>query len=180
MDAAVAGLLGVAIGGVFGVAGSLLTQWGQARSDHQKWLRSREESLDRALREAIAAFAHHSTRAVHRISWVAWEATTSDQPGVEAAFAAYDREMRDLWVELMGSAAVVATLSAEVHERFLELIQEVESIDDQVANAGVLFRRGDPGWNAEIRSAWDREREVQGRLMSTATWRGPDVAAAEA
>lgn len=61
MDAAIAGLIGAAIGAVAGMAGTLITTYIQARQEHTKWIRDkRVEAYSSTIRYLIKALNKRS------------------------------------------------------------------------------------------------------------------------
>jgi hypothetical protein len=62
MDAAIAGLIGAAIGAVAGMAGTLITTYLQARQEHAKWIRDeRVEAYSNTIRYLIRALNKRSS-----------------------------------------------------------------------------------------------------------------------
>ena len=65
MDAAVAGLIGAAIGAVAGMAGTLITNYLQAKQEHAKWIRDkRVEAYSNAIRYLVRALNKRSSLSI--------------------------------------------------------------------------------------------------------------------
>jgi hypothetical protein len=62
MDAAIAGLVGAAIGAVAGMAGTLITSYLQAKQEHTKWIRDkRVEAYSNTIRYLVRALNKRSS-----------------------------------------------------------------------------------------------------------------------
>jgi predicted transcriptional regulator len=65
MDAAIAGLIGAAIGAVAGMAGTLVTTYLQAKQEHAKWIRDkRVEAYSNTIRYLVRALNKRSRFAI--------------------------------------------------------------------------------------------------------------------
>jgi hypothetical protein len=65
MDAAIAGLIGAAIGAVAGMAGTLITTYLQAKQEHAKWIRDkRVEAYSNTIRYLVRALNKRSSLAI--------------------------------------------------------------------------------------------------------------------
>lgn len=65
MDAAIAGLIGTAIGAVAGMAGTLITTYLQAKQEHAKWIRDkRVEAYSNTIRYLVRALNKRSHLAI--------------------------------------------------------------------------------------------------------------------
>ena len=61
MDAAVAGLIGAAIGAIAGMTGTLITAYLQAKQEHMKWMRDkRVEAYSNTIRYLVRALNKRS------------------------------------------------------------------------------------------------------------------------
>ena len=74
MDAAVAGLIGAAIGAVAGLMGAFFTSIVQSRIEEKKWRRSKQDTLSKELRLQIAEVSRKMLVAQHSMEWITWYA----------------------------------------------------------------------------------------------------------
>jgi len=143
MDAAVAGLIGAAIGAVAGFTGTVLTAVLQFRLEQRKWLRAREDLTIKELRVAIAELTKTMASAMHSMTWLTW--TAYEELGVinKEIISSYDAEMHRLFPDLWGILAVIAALDREAHSHLEPLVEEITKIDARIGRATLLFKDSD-------------------------------------
>lgn len=143
MDAAVAGLIGAAIGAVAGFTGTVLTALLQFRLEQRKWLRNREDLAHKEFRLAIAELTKTMSSAMHSMTWLTW--TASQDMGVinKEIISSYDAEMHKLFPDLWGILAVIAALDKDTHYHLEPLVERITKIDAQIAKATLLFKDSD-------------------------------------
>lgn len=58
----------------------------------------------------------------------------------EDELSQYDREMKELWPNIVSARVLVAALNSEIHSQITPLILKLTALDSAVAKAGILFR----------------------------------------
>ena len=137
MDAAVAGLLGAALGSLTGLAGSLLTPRLQRRTEEAKWKQARADELWREERRALLELTTLLAEGCQALSWVGWAASAKSTEALRADLADYDARMRALLPKLMSAQAAAAGVSEGVFDRINPMVSQMYRLDLAIGNASV-------------------------------------------
>ncbi|MBC9821038.1 hypothetical protein [Terrabacter sp. MAHUQ-38] len=151
MDAALAGLLGTAIGAVAGIAGSLLSSRHQMRLERERIDAARHDELTRAARQSLLDLVQLVATGTQAIAWVTWavECRPVEESLVEAR--RYEDSMRELLPRLVSAQVAVASLSAPAtYERLDPLVRTLVHLDARVGTALVGHEQGDATSTAEL------------------------------
>ena len=140
MDQQVTLVIVAVISTVSALSGAWLTGWRQSRLEHQKWLRIREDEIRKEFRLAMAELAKRVYIALQLMQWTTWKAKHDSSNLTEDELAQYDREMKELWPNIVSARVLVAALNNEIHSQITPLILELIALDSGVAKAGILFR----------------------------------------
>jgi hypothetical protein len=172
MDAALAGLLGTAIGAFAGVIGSLLAARQQNRAEQTRLRAGRLDELVKAERQALLHLTELLATGTHEIAWLAWLATNRpDDEEFRKEIAAYDQRMKQLLPQLMAAEAGAAGLSRNAFDRIDPLVETLLRMDADVGVEAAKF-------NTQPPDALDARNEV--RLKVGRNYGGPRCSAAAA
>ncbi len=81
MDAALAGLVGAALGAVVGLLGPAITAWQQHRTELQRAEINWSENLAENERQSMLELAKLLATGIQAISWVAWAVAAFQRSG---------------------------------------------------------------------------------------------------
>jgi hypothetical protein len=140
MHAALAGLLGTAIGAFAGVIGSLLTARQQDRAERTRLQAARLDELVQAERQALLHLTELLAAGTHEIAWLAWAATNrTDDDEFRKEIASYDQRMREFLPQIAAAAVGAAGLSRDAFDRIDPLVQELTHLDFEVGTEAAKF-----------------------------------------
>jgi hypothetical protein len=140
MDATAASLIGTAIGAISGLGGGYLAGRRQTQLEREKWVRSRNDEHEKTLRLALAELTRKLAAGTHAIAWLTWKAKYASTELTEGDLSVYNKDMKALFPDIVGSRIVVVALDKEIHTKITPLILNLYSLDAQVARAGMLFK----------------------------------------
>ena len=139
VDAAVAGLIGTAIGALAGVIGSLVTGRQQYRAERARLRAGRLDELVKAERQALLHLTELQAAGAHEINWLAWAAMLRPDDVFRQAINSYDLRMHALLPRLLAAEAAAAGLSTEAFDRIGPLVDELQYLDGEVGTAAAGF-----------------------------------------
>lgn len=139
MDAAVAGLLGTAIGAFAGVIGSLLTSRQQYRTEQARLRAARSDELVKAERQALLHLTEVQATGTHAVSLLAWAARVLPDHQFRQEIESYEKRMRELLPQMTAAEAAAAGLSEDAFERIDPLVEELFHLDETVGTAAAGF-----------------------------------------
>jgi hypothetical protein len=90
MDAALAGLLGTAVGAVVGLLGSVIRGWQEERADHRRAQHARTDEVTKQQRQSLLELVRLIATGVQAVSWVAWAVNTLPDQRVYSELVEYD------------------------------------------------------------------------------------------
>ena len=167
MDAALAGLLGTAVGAVAGIVGSLLSSRHQVRLERERVDAARHDEVARAARQSLLDLVQVVATGTQAIAWVTWavECRSTEESLVEAR--RYEDTMRELLPRLVSAQVAVASLSAPAtYERLDPLVRTLVNLDVRVGTALVAHERGDAGSAAELSALRDETTDFERRTVT--------------
>lgn len=152
MDAALAGLIGTGVGAVAGIVGSVSTERYKSRAERVRRREDRSDAHTRAERQALLDLVKLIATGTQAISWLAW--SVAEQPHDLALLEAdrYDSCMRELLPSVVKAQVAAAGIS-KAYERTDSLVQTLYSLDRQVGDALVVYKRAEPDAIPQIAAA---------------------------
>lgn len=144
MDAVTAGLIGTGIGALTGIAGGWLNGWRQSKIEHEKWIRSKQDTIEKDTRLALADLIKKLAAGIHAIAWLTWKAENEPDNLSENDLSAYDSTLQSLFPDIVGSRVVLAALSRETHEQVSPLVNQLYVFDVRIGKAAALYRNSMP------------------------------------
>ena len=169
MDATIASLIGAAIGALSGLGGGYLTGRRQTQLEREKWLRSRKDEYEKTLRLAVAELTRKLAVGTHTIAWCTWKAKHAPTELTEEDLSIYNKEMKALFPDIVGSRVVVVALDKEVHTKMTPLILKLYSLDEQVAQAAMLFKDARSDCVAALAHYYEVDIELDKELLTKVT-----------
>jgi hypothetical protein len=139
VDAALARLIGTAIGAQAGLTASLVSARQHMRSEREKLQAARMDELVKADRQALLHLTQLHAAGTQAISWLSWAAGIQSDHEIREEIAVYEARMRQLQPELLAAEAAAASQSDEAFDRIDPLVNELMEIDAEVATAGARF-----------------------------------------
>lgn len=169
MDGATASLIGAAIGAISGLGGGYLAGRRQMQLEREKWLRSRKDEHEKALRLAVAELTRKLAAGTHAIAWLTWKAKNAPTELTEQDLSVYNKEMKTLFPDIVGSRVVVVALDKEVHTKMTPLILKLYSLDEQVARAAMLFEDARSDCITALAHYYDVDLDLDKELLTKVT-----------
>jgi hypothetical protein len=139
MDPSIATLTGVIVGALTTLLAGFLAGRHQTQLEREKWERARQEEAERSIRAAVADFTKKMAAGVQVVVWLTWHAKNNPDKLIGANLAEYEKEMKSLYLELVGSRIAVAALSQEVHNQLTPLVNNLYRLDEEVSHTILLF-----------------------------------------
>jgi hypothetical protein len=139
MDAAVASLIGAAIGAISGLAGGYLTGRRQSQLERDKWFRARKDEHDKNIRLAVAELTKKLAAGTQEISWLTWKAKYTPDALTVTDIANYNNKMAVLFPDIVGARVIVDAIDKSIHARLTPLINKLYSLDENIALAAKDF-----------------------------------------
>jgi hypothetical protein len=143
MDAAVAGLIGAAIGALTTLLGNLITSFVQAKQEERKWHRSMELQGYQNLQVAIAELTREMSLIVHEVMFITWIAKIEPERISSERIEAYDQEIYRLLPKFWSTLNYVAALDSDTYFQLLPLAQTITNLEDEVDGASRLYSKAD-------------------------------------
>jgi|GEM_PF-2629203 len=143
MDAAVAGLIGAAIGALTSLLGNLISSFIQAQQEEKKWRRSMELQGYQNLQTAIAELTREMSLIVHEIMFLTWTARIEPERVSPERIEAYDQEIHKLLPRFWSTLNYVAALDSDTYFQLLPLAQSITKLEDEVDKASMLHSKVD-------------------------------------
>ena len=123
-----------------GLSVALITSWLQSKLEYKKWIRTREDAIDKEYRSAIAELARKMVVGSHRIIWLAWKAKYDPAELKEEDFLAYDKNMGDLFPDIVSARVLVSAFNRQVHSEVTPFVRALYDLDEKVAHAAKTFK----------------------------------------
>jgi hypothetical protein len=139
MDAAVAGLLGAAIGALAGVIGSTLTAWQQNRAERERRRAAQLDEFVKAQRQALLHLGELVAAGSQAMLWVAWAARNKSGTQVRQEIDTYETRMRELLPQLLAAVAEASSVSDEAFKRVNPLVDQLEVLDTKIGTAATML-----------------------------------------
>lgn len=139
MDPVLASLMGAVIGGLFGIAGGILTGLRQAKLEKDRWLRTRQDDIERETRLAVAELAKKMAAATQVILWLTAKANLTPNRLTQEDITGYDKDIQGLLPDILGSLMVVSALDPEASEKMSPLRGEIFRVNARIAQASSQF-----------------------------------------
>lgn len=141
MNQQTAVILGAAIAALVAFCVALYNSRRQSKLEYEKWLRTREDQIDKDFRLAVADLTRKIAQGTHQIIWLAWKAKNEPTNLTEEDFVMYDKKMGELFPDIVGSRIIVAALNRKVHDEITPFVKRLYILDEEVAKARILFRK---------------------------------------
>lgn len=142
MDAALVGLIGVATGSVVGLLGTAVTARQQRRLEHDRLEAARRAEAIQVERTALLELVRLLATGTQAVAWLAWTASVSTADEIETEIATYDARMRELLPKLFAAEVAASSLSDEAFARMDPLVQQLLSLDTEIATASSRLESG--------------------------------------
>ena len=169
MDATLASLIGTAIGAVSGLAGGYLAGRQQSHLEHEKWRRTREDNLEKDIRSAVAELTRKLAAGIHAIGWLTWKAENYPKKITEDDLENYDKDMKSLFPDIVGSRIAVAALSREMHTKMTPLVNALYNLDAQVAKAAMAFKDTQDEGSKALADCYGKSRQFVDEFLEKVT-----------
>jgi len=169
MDATMASLIGTAIGALSGLAGGYLAGRRQSQLEYEKWRREREDNLEKDIRSAVAELTKKLAAGIQAIGWLTWKAENYPTKITEDDLANYDNDMKTLFPDIVGSRIAVAALNRETHTKMTPLVNELYSLDAQVAKATMTFKDSQEGGCKALADCYGKSRQFNDEFLEKVT-----------
>lgn len=125
MDPVIASLMGTAIGGLFGIAGAILTGRRQARIEQEKWLQARKDDIEKETRLAVAELTRNIAVAIQAMLWFTAKAGNIPQRISQVDISEYDKAIQQLLPDILSSLMVVSALDTGVSDKMAPLLYRI-------------------------------------------------------
>jgi hypothetical protein len=139
VDPVLAGLIGTVIGGLFGIAGGVLTGRRQAILERERWLQTRDDDIAKETRLALAELTRKMGAAIQTMMWLAGKAASNPARLTQQDISDYDKEIAGLLPDILGSLMVVSALDNELSDKMAPLVGEIYGADGELASAAQSF-----------------------------------------
>jgi hypothetical protein len=139
MDPVIASLMGTVIGGLFGIAGGILTGRRQARLEQERWLQARKDDIEKETRLAVAELTRKMAVATQAMLWFTSKAGNIPKKFSQEDISEYDEAIQGLLPDILSSLMVVSALDTEVSEKMTPLLYRIYEVDGQIAQASTQF-----------------------------------------
>src|ERR1044071_4725017 len=123
-----------------GLSVALITSWLQSKLEYKKWIRTREDVIDKEFRSAIAELSRKMVVGSHRIIWLAWKAKHDPEGFKEEDFLTYDKNMGDVFPDIVGARVLVSAFNRQAHNEITPFVRALYDLDEKVAHAAKLFK----------------------------------------
>jgi hypothetical protein len=168
VDAALAGLLGTAIGAVAGIVGSLIASGHQVRIERERVAAARRDELTRAARQSLLDLVQLVATGTQAIAWVTWAVGSQPREQSLAEARRYEETMRALLPRLVAAQVAVASLSdVATYQRLDPIVRGLVHLDVRVGTALVGHEQGSAGAVAELGALRDETTEFERRTVDT-------------
>jgi hypothetical protein len=139
MDPVIASLMGTVIGGVFGIAGGILTGQRQARLEQEKWLQARKDDIEKETRLAVAELTRKMAVAMQAMLWFTSMAESFPKKFSHEDISEYDMAIKELLPDILSSFMVVSALDTDVSDKMTPLLYKIYIVDGQITQASTQF-----------------------------------------
>lgn len=139
MDPVIASLLGTVVGGLFGIAGGILTGRRQARLEREKWLQARKDDIEKETSLAVAELTRKMATAIQAMLWFTSKAENAPNRVSQEDILEYDKAIQGLLPDILASVMIVSALDTEVSDRLRPLMYKIYTVDGHIAEASRRF-----------------------------------------
>jgi hypothetical protein len=139
MDPVIASLMGTVIGGLFGIAGGILTGQRQARLEQERWLQARKDDIEKETRLAVAELTRKMAVATQAMLWFTSKAGNIPKKFSQEDITEYDKAIQELLPGILSSLMVVSALDTDVSDKMTPLLYRIYTVDGQIAQASAQF-----------------------------------------
>jgi hypothetical protein len=133
MDAALAGLLGTAVGAAAGIVGTALSVRHQRLLEAERARTAQEGELLRLEREALLDLAKRFAAALNTVLYLTWYAWKIPERVTAQALVDYEETMKELLGSLLGSHIGASSMSGRAFATIDPLIQQLYELDERIA-----------------------------------------------
>jgi len=112
----------------------------QSKLEYEKWIRTREDQIDKEFRSAIAELSRKIVVGSHRIIWLAWKAKNDPTGLKEEDFLTYDKNMGDVFPDIVGARVLVSAFNRQAHNEITPFVRVLYDLDEKVAHATKSFK----------------------------------------
>jgi hypothetical protein len=165
MEAAVASLIGGAVGALSALAGGYLTGRHLSQLERDKLLRNRADDHRKSVCLALAELARRLAAGTHEISWVTWRAKYATSELTAEHLSNYDRAMGSVFPDMVGSRVELAGLDRRIHAQMEPLVYKLYALDEQVALAAASFNRSPESCIKGLSYCYDVCRELDHEII---------------
>ena len=165
MDAALAGLLGTAVGAIAGVAGGLMTGRQQRQAEVHRWRAARLDETRREKLRQLQVLTSVLAKAAHEVTFMAWSASAKRVDLVRSDAVAYEERMRSLLPEIFTAQANAFGLSRPVVEDLRTLVRSLLEMDGSMGSGIVRLEHEPDLAQQELASHLDRARELEAEIV---------------
>ncbi|MDT4895518.1 MAG: hypothetical protein QOH25_595 [Acidobacteriota bacterium] len=169
MNPQTAAIFGAAIAAIVALSVALYNSWRQSKLEYEKWLRAREDQTDKEFRLAVADLTKKIVQGTHRIIWLAWKAKNEPTNLTEEDFIMYDKQMAEIFPDIVGSRIIVAALNQKVHIEITPFVRRLYALDEEVAKARILFRETPEKSTATLAACYDKTIKFDSELLVRVT-----------
>jgi hypothetical protein len=135
MDAAVAGLLGAAIGALAGVIGATLTAWQQNRAERERRRAAQLDEFVKTQRQALLHLGELVAIGSQAMLWAAWAASNKASLELRQEIETYEARMRELLPKLLAAQAEAGSVSDDAYRRVNPLVDQLTILDTRIGTA---------------------------------------------
>lgn len=169
MDAAVASLIGAAIGALSGLGGGYLTGRRQSELERDKWLRARKDEHDKNIRLAVAELTKKLAAGTQEISWLTWKAKHTPDALTATDIANYNNKMAVLFPDIVSARVIVDAIDKSIHARLTPLINKLYSLDENIALAAKDFDSSRKGSVSALAGYYELWLSLDKEILTTVT-----------
>jgi hypothetical protein len=155
-----AAILAAAIAALVALSVALYNSRRQSNLEYEKWLRTREDQIDKDFRLAVADLTRKIVQGTHQIFWLAWKAKHEPTYLTEEDFIMYDKRMAELFPDMVGSRIIVAALNQKVHTDMTPFISRLYDLDEEIAKIRILFREPPEKGTATLADCYDKATKL--------------------
>lgn len=165
VDAALAGLVGTAVGALAGLVGSGLTAWYQLRAERQRAANARHDEMVKAGRQALVQLTQLLTTGTYAIAWLGWSVSVQSPEEIRREVDTYNTKLRELIPQLLAAEAAAASVSDNAFDQIDPLVNELLILDARVGTAAQRLETNHETAAQQIADAKRDAVEMQERVI---------------
>jgi hypothetical protein len=166
MDAAVAGLIGAAIGALAGVIGSTLTAWQQNRAERERRQAARLDEFLKAERQALLNLAELVATGTQAMLWLAWAAVHKSSTEAQEEIDSYEARMRELLPRLLAAEAEAGSVSDDAFGRVNPLVDRLTVLDTEIGTAAAGFPENEDDARRQIAATKEKVLNLMSQTLT--------------